>query len=434
MRSTIRALLSSGRRWRVALSISASRSGSRRSASPAIATAKRLIGRRESARCLGGGIERLAAAKHGVEHLQRGSARARPSTLGIGRPDDHLGPMKRPKHLEAARLFVQVAAGARAEPGARRPPAGRRKGSIRRATATGKRRASRSISRCTSARGGRASNSPSTWSTLALAGEQCIDRRDDRHVDALLLRQPRKHRRGEGAFGDGPPVGQQFGGGAALANALAERDNCASWSTSRSARGRRDRIGRPAFRASRRSARPKRVISAKPRAISAARAFWPSPLPSTTPQAIASTFLTAPPISAPATSSLRVDAEGRLGDPVAQLPRQRLVLGGERHRGRQAGGDFVRECRARQHGDRRVRAGLVRDLVEQLRRSFLDALGAQDQRRRSAGAASSTARICWAGVTTSHASQSSSSARSPVARIAGSSLSRAGRPDSRGPR
>ena len=38
-RSTIRALLSSGRRWRVALSISASRSGRRRSASPAIATA-----------------------------------------------------------------------------------------------------------------------------------------------------------------------------------------------------------------------------------------------------------------------------------------------------------------------------------------------------------------------------------------------------------
>ena len=52
-------------------------------------------------------------------------------------------------------------------------------------------------------------------------------------------------------------------------------------------------------------ARPKRVISAKPREISAARAFWPSPRPSTTPQAMASTFLTAPPTSAPATSSLR---------------------------------------------------------------------------------------------------------------------------------
>ena len=47
---------------------------------------------------------------------------------------------------------------------------------------------------------------------------------------------------------------------------------------------------------------PNRVISAKPRLISAARAFCPSPAPSTTPQAIASTFLTAPPISAPTTS------------------------------------------------------------------------------------------------------------------------------------
>ena len=38
-------------------------------------------------------------------------------------------------------------------------------------------------------------------------------------------------------------------------------------------------------------------------AIRAARAFWPSPSPSTTPQAIARTFFTAPPISAPVTSS-----------------------------------------------------------------------------------------------------------------------------------
>ena len=50
-------------------------------------------------------------------------------------------------------------------------------------------------------------------------------------------------------------------------------------------------------------ASPNRVISAKPRAISAARAFCPSSAPSTTPQPIASTFLTAPPISAPITSS-----------------------------------------------------------------------------------------------------------------------------------
>ena len=60
-------------------------------------------------------------------------------------------------------------------------------------------------------------------------------------------------------------------------------------------------------------ASPKRVISAKPRAISAARAFWPSPRPSATPQAIASTFLTAPPTSAPATSSVQIGAEVRQG-------------------------------------------------------------------------------------------------------------------------
>jgi hypothetical protein len=51
------------------------------------------------------------------------------------------------------------------------------------------------------------------------------------------------------------------------------------------------------------SASPNRCISAKPRLISAARAFCPRPSPSTTPQAIASTFLTAPPISAPVTSA-----------------------------------------------------------------------------------------------------------------------------------
>ena len=51
-------------------------------------------------------------------------------------------------------------------------------------------------------------------------------------------------------------------------------------------------------------ARASRVISARPRVISAARAFSPSARPSVMPQAMASTFLTAPPISAPATSSL----------------------------------------------------------------------------------------------------------------------------------
>ena len=50
-------------------------------------------------------------------------------------------------------------------------------------------------------------------------------------------------------------------------------------------------------------ARPSRTISARPRVISAARALSPNPRPSTIPQAIAKTFFTAPPISAPTTSS-----------------------------------------------------------------------------------------------------------------------------------
>ena len=47
------------------------------------------------------------------------------------------------------------------------------------------------------------------------------------------------------------------------------------------------------------SATPRRVISARPRVTSAARAFSPRARPSHRPQAIASTFLTAPPTSAP---------------------------------------------------------------------------------------------------------------------------------------
>ncbi len=53
------------------------------------------------------------------------------------------------------------------------------------------------------------------------------------------------------------------------------------------------------------SAVASRTISARPRVISAARAFRPSAMPSAMPVAIASTFLTAPPTSAPTGSSPR---------------------------------------------------------------------------------------------------------------------------------
>ena len=67
---------SSGSRWRVALSISASRSGRRRSVSPAIAKASARSRRRQVARGGQRAFERLAAAKHRIEHLQRRAARA----------------------------------------------------------------------------------------------------------------------------------------------------------------------------------------------------------------------------------------------------------------------------------------------------------------------------------------------------------------------
>ncbi len=51
------------------------------------------------------------------------------------------------------------------------------------------------------------------------------------------------------------------------------------------------------------SATASRVSSAKPRVTSAAWALRPSPRPSTMPQAIASTFLIAPPASAPIMSA-----------------------------------------------------------------------------------------------------------------------------------
>ena len=134
------------------------------------------------------------------------------------------------------------------------------------------------------------------------AVEQGADRLGDRHVDARFRRGLAQHRRGEGAFGHRAAVGEQLGRRLGPGRAPRRARSCANSSRSRSARGRRGPTARRASRRCAPRARPKRVISAKPRAISAARAFWPSPAPSTTPQAIASTFLTAPPISAPITS------------------------------------------------------------------------------------------------------------------------------------
>ena len=82
------------------------------------------------------------------------------------------------------------------------------------------------------------------------------------------------------------------------------------------------------------------------------------------------------------------------------------VLGGQRHRGRQARRDFVGEGRAGQHRDRRVRAGLAARPRAAARRSLSSMpLEHRISGLSQAGARSSTARMCCAGVTTSQASQ-----------------------------
>ena len=96
----------------------------------------------------------------------------------------------------------------------------------------------------------------------------------------------------------------------------------------------------------------------------------------------------------------------------------------------------MREGRARQHRDRRARADLVRHIVEQLAAALPrcpSSRGSAASSGRASG--SSTARICWAGVTTSQASR-----LGQVGEIAGRADRRvelhalADRPDFRGSR
>src|SRR5205814_7996945 len=91
---------SSGRRCRVALSIKASRSGSRRRVSPAIANASARSGGdkfRATERAPSSVWPRRSTASSICSAAWRAPA---PSTLGIGGPDHHLEIMKRPKHLK----------------------------------------------------------------------------------------------------------------------------------------------------------------------------------------------------------------------------------------------------------------------------------------------------------------------------------------------
>ena len=117
--------------------------------------------------------------------------------------------------------------------------------------------------------------------------------------------------RGERAHG--ARRGDAFGDMAQLGEDRRQRLPCASASPTRRLRDRSPvqvstRSPRPArpISVSRLppSAADSRPVSARPRVISAARALWPKPRPSHAPAAMASTFLTAPPISTPAMSSL----------------------------------------------------------------------------------------------------------------------------------
>ena len=115
------------------------------------------------------------------------------------------------------------------------------------------------------------------------------------------------------------------------------------------------RRGPSASRAGRPCAAASRPVSASPRVISAARALWPKPRPSLAPAAIASTFLTAPPISTPAMSSLSyarsvLAAQQR----AATSARERRVGRRDGDRGRQAARDFLGEARSGDDADRRA--------------------------------------------------------------------------------
>ena len=137
-----------------------------------------------------------------------------------------------------------------------------------------------------------------------LPRQQRADRGDDRHVDAERIGGALQHRRGEGAFGHGPAVGEQVGGARAFADALAEAEVARA--------GRRageDEVAEPGQARQRLRARALGEAEAGHLGEAARNqrgaGVQPEPAPSTTPQAMASTFLTAPPTSAPATSSDR---------------------------------------------------------------------------------------------------------------------------------
>ena len=119
----------------------------------------------------------------------------------------------------------------------------------------------------------------------------------------------------------------------------------------------------------------------------------------------------------------QIGAEAGPGDARDEPLAQRPVLDRQRHRGRQAGGDFVGEGGAGQDRDRRRRAApRARPRASAGRSHPRSPWRRARAACRPAARPPSTARKCCAGVTMRKASQPPRSARSPVARIAGRSF------------
>ena len=306
IRSTIRALESSGSRCRVALSISASRSGSRRSTSPAMAMAKPWsAGARPRDPCA---AESSVRPRRSTASSICSAARraATPSVLGIGASqcsscrNETAQPISiRPRPCPSRRRVPEPGAAGRRRAarwrGAKaRPHPLRRLGEEghrdRFLNAFGPRRPRQHAARAPRRRR-RPSSRRSTASTIGMSMPRSA-------------RQPRQHRRGERAFGDRAAVGHQLGRRAALAEAHAEREIARA-----GRRAGQHQVAEAGQAGERFPPRAEGDAEAghfgKAAADQRGARILAEAAPSTTPQAIASTFLTAPPISAPATSSVR---------------------------------------------------------------------------------------------------------------------------------
>ena len=146
------------------------------------------------------------------------------------------------------------------------------------------------------------------------------------------------------------------------------------------------------------SATPSRAISARPRVISAARAFWPRPSPSQMPTAIASTFLTAPPISTPDDVVAVIDAQRA----AVQLRREPCAQAPRRPRRASARTAVPAPLRARRRPRTARRTGARPSSAATIwcgspPRVLLEALAQPDERRRRCGRGEALRYIAQAG-------------------------------------